>query len=167
MGSTLVKVDSTLYFISGTVIWVFFSSMKMSLGGLKRPQKLPILYIICIALELSFFELMHFFWVQSISNISVCFPAQYSLYTNPPAESLGIKYDYNDIIDGSLYHLCDDDDDGDDDDDDDNARLDPQPFPSFKRLPLHRDLRLETLQRWKNVEIHRSVPCLAFLCVVR
>ena len=61
---------------------------------------------------------MHFFWVQSISNISVCFPAQYSLYTNPPAESLGIKYDYNDIIDGSLYHLCDDDDDGDDDDDD-------------------------------------------------
>ena len=166
MGSTLVKVDSTLYFISGTVIWVFFSSMKMSLGGLKRPQKLPILYIICIALELSFFELMHFFWVQSISNISVCFPAQYSLYTNPPAESLGIKYDYNDIIDGSLYHLCDDDDDGDDDDDD-NARLDPQPFPSFKRLPLHRDLRLETLQRWKNVEIHRSVPCLAFLCAVR
>ena len=137
--------------------------MKMTLGGLRRPQKLPILYIICIALELSLFE--HFFeliWVHSFSNVSACFPAQYSLYTNPPEEILGIKCDYNDIINGNLYHLCDDDDD----DDDDNARLDPQPFPSFKRLPLHRDLRLETLQRWKNVEIHRSVPCLAFLCAV-
>ena len=32
MGSTLVKLGSTLYFMSGTVIWEFFVPMKMSLG---------------------------------------------------------------------------------------------------------------------------------------
>ena len=43
MGCTLVKLVRTLYFISGTVSWVFFAPMKMSLGGPRRPQKWPIL----------------------------------------------------------------------------------------------------------------------------
>ena len=39
MGCTLVKLVWTLYFISGTAIWVFFAPMKMSLVGPRRPKK--------------------------------------------------------------------------------------------------------------------------------